>query len=82
MSESNRKKLGVIKGKVEDVPIDDCKELRDPMFVGLDPSYNSFGIIVIDKDGEIIEEKLLKSEKDEAENRILELEKEFEFIKN
>jgi Holliday junction resolvasome RuvABC endonuclease subunit len=64
--------------KKEDVV---CKDLKDPMFVGIDPSYNGFAIIVIDKDGEILEQKLISSDSDkEAEERIVELEKEFKFI--
>jgi len=56
---------------------------RDPKFVGLDPSYNGFAIIVLDKDAKILEQKLLKSDTDkEAEDRIIQLEKDFEFISN
>ena len=79
-----KKKLGVVgaakKSKKEDKT---CKPLKDPMFVGLDPSYNGFAIIVIDKTGEIIEQKLINtdSEKD-IEQRICDLEKEFKFIPN
>ena len=52
-------------------------------FVGIDHSYNSFAIIVIDKDGKIVEQKLLSSDSTkEPEDRILELEKGFSFIKN
>jgi Holliday junction resolvasome RuvABC endonuclease subunit len=57
--------------------------VNDHMFVGMDPSYNGFGIVVVDKKGEIVEQKLLSSNTDdEAEDRILELEKEFKFIPN
>lgn len=57
--------------------------VNDHMFVGLDPSYNGFAIIVVDKNGEIVEQKLLSSNTDdEAEDRIIELEKEFKFIPN
>lgn len=52
-------------------------------FVGIDHSFNSFAIIVIDKNGEIVEQKLLSSNSEnEPEDRILELEKGFSFIKN
>jgi len=75
-------KGGVITGKKDEVEIV-CKTMRDPMFVGVDPSYNGFGIIVLDKEGEIIEQKLLKSDtKKEVEERILELEEGFKFIPN
>jgi crossover junction endodeoxyribonuclease RuvC len=80
--DDDKKKLGVVVGNKKEVAA--CKkELRDPMFVGIDPSYNSFGIIVIDQNGELIEQKLLKSTiKAEPEDRIMELEKAFEFIPN
>jgi len=59
------------------------KTLRDPMFVGLDPSYNGFAIMVLDKEGTIIEQKLLTSDtKKEAEERIIELEEGFKFVPN
>ena len=51
------------------------------MFVGLDPSYNGFGIIVLDGKGEIVDQKLLTTtSKEEIEQRILNLEAEFKFI--
>lgn len=57
--------------------------VNDHMFVGIDPSYNGFAIVVVDKGGEIIEQKLLSSDTNsEAEDRILEMEKEFKFIPN
>lgn len=56
-------------------------EIRDPMFVGVDPSYNGFGIIVLDRDGNIIEQRLITSKSElEVEERIIELEKKFDFI--
>ncbi len=72
------------KAKKEDVEkITNHKVLKDPMFVGLDPSYNGFAIMVIDKNGEIVEQKLLSSDtKKEAEERIIELEVGFKFIPN
>jgi len=76
------KKLGVIAGKKEEKIIKH-KEVKDPMFVGMDPSYNGFSIMVIDKNGEIIEQKLLSSDtKKEAEERIIELERGFKFVPN
>ena len=57
-----------------------CAE-RDPIFVGMDPSFNGFGIIVLDKDAKIIEQKLLKTDTDiEDEERIIQLEKEYKFV--
>jgi crossover junction endodeoxyribonuclease RuvC len=81
----SEKKLGVIgaKGKIKQDEIKNCKLIEDPMFVGLDPSYNGFGIIVLDKDATIVEQRLLTSDsKSEVEERLLELEKGFDFIPN
>ena len=78
------KKLGVVgaKEKIKKVK-NDCNVLRDPMFVGMDPSFNGFAIIVLDKDANIIEQKLFGSDTEsEPEDRLLELEKEFKFIPN
>lgn len=77
------KKKGVIRGKEKPTEIPQCKELRDPMFVGVDPSFTGFGIIVLDKDANIVEQKLFGSDsKAEVEDRLMELEKEFSFIPN
>ncbi len=77
------KKKGVITGKKQEVIKPLHKELRDPMFVGMDPSFNGFGIIVLDRDANIVEQKLLKSTpKAEIEDRLMELEKGYEFIPN
>jgi crossover junction endodeoxyribonuclease RuvC len=74
------KKKGVITEKKKK-QINPKKELRDPMFVGMDPSFTGFAIIVLDKDANIIEQKLFGSDsKGETEDRLLELEKEFKFI--
>ena len=57
--------------------------MKDPMFVGMDPSYNGFAIILLDKDANILEQKLFKSDTIlEAEDRIIQLEKEFKFVAN
>ena len=41
------------------------KTCKDPMFVGIDPSINATGIIILDEDAHIREQKLfsVKSEK-------------------
>ena len=81
MGSEAEKKKGVLGARKFKKVEKNSTELRDPMFVGVDPSYNGFAIIVVDKKGEIIEQKLLSSDtKKEAEERILELEKEFKFI--
>lgn len=84
MPKDDKKKLCVVK---EEIKIEESvctkTELRDPMFVGIDPSFNGFAIVVIDKDANIIEQKLIKTEsKLEIEERIINLEKEFKFIPN
>jgi crossover junction endodeoxyribonuclease RuvC len=60
----------------------DLNVLKDPMFVGMDPSYNGFAIVVLDKDANILEKKLFGSESKEVEDRLIELEKEYKFIRN
>jgi crossover junction endodeoxyribonuclease RuvC len=51
------------------------------MFVGLDPSYNEFGLIILDQEANIVEQRLLTSDsKLDADERIIQLEKEFKFI--
>jgi crossover junction endodeoxyribonuclease RuvC len=77
------KKKGVVGAKKLDLKKKDCDVLRDPMFVGMDPSYNGFAIIVLDKDANIIEQKLFASDtKLETEDRLMALEKEYKFVKN
>jgi len=60
-----------------------CNTKRDPMFVGVDPSFNGFAIIVLDKDANIVEQMLFGSDsKTEPEDRLIELEKQYSFIPN
>lgn len=74
-------KGGVIQGKQEEEKIPKKDNLKDPMFVGLDPSYNMFGLIILDQEANIVEQKLITSgSKLEADERIIQLEKEFKFI--
>ena len=55
--------------------------MKSPLFVGMDPSYNGFAIVIIDKDAKIIDQILLKSNTEyEAEDRIIQLEKGFVFL--
>ena len=50
-------------------------------FIGVDPSYNNFAIIILNKDANITNKILLKSNtKDEIEDRIIELEKGFNLL--
>ena len=80
----SKKKLGVVGAKKQvKEKKNECGVLRDPMFVGMDPSFNGFAIVVLDQDGEIIEQKLFGSETEsEPEDRLMELEKEFKFVPN
>ena len=56
---------------------------RDPMFVGMDPSYNGFAIVILDQNANIVEQKLFGSTKaKEVEDRLIELENEYNFIPN
>ena len=55
--------------------------MNDLKFIGIDPSYNGFGIIILNNEGNIIKEELLTSKSnDEVEDRILSLEEKFKFI--
>ncbi len=59
------------------------KILRDPMFVGMDPSFNGFAIVVLDQEANIVEQKLFGSDSNaDIEDRLMELEKEFKFVPN
>ncbi len=50
-------------------------------FVGIDPSYNGFAIVILDKDANILEQDLFNSNKNnEAEDRIIQLESRFKFL--
>lgn len=82
MSKESDKKKGVLGAQKFKKVKKNCDVLRDPMFVGMDPSYNGFAIVVLDKDANIIEQKLFGSESEEVEDRLIELEKEFNFIPN
>lgn len=76
-----KKRKGVIRGRQEEVKTTIRNGSKDPMFVGLDPSYNEFGIIILDQNAEIIEKRLLTSDsKLDADERIIQLEEGFKFI--
>ena len=82
MAKDNMKKAGVLGARKFKKLEKTCDNLRDPMFVGMDPSFNGFAIVILDKDANIIEQKLFGSELEETEDRLMELEKEFKFIPN
>jgi len=53
----------------------------DKIFVGIDPSYNSTGLIVLDQTGKIIEQKNFSTSKNkEIEERIIEFEENISFV--
>jgi len=55
--------------------------MEPPIFVGMDPSYNGFAIVIIDKNADIVDQIVLKSKTThEAEDRIIQLEKGFAFV--
>ena len=58
------------------------KTCADPLFVGIDPSINGTGIIVLDKDANIVEQKLFSVKADTFEESLVKYEKEIEFIAN
>jgi crossover junction endodeoxyribonuclease RuvC len=60
----------------------DIKTCRDPLFVGIDPSINATGIIVLDIDANIIEQKLFSVKSEKFEESLLKYEKEIKFIPN
>jgi len=74
------KKKGVIKGKTEKIIKKEKKNI-DPIFVGIDPSFSGSGVIVLDKDGEIIEEKLITTDsKQSVEERLIDIREQLSFI--
>jgi len=56
---------------------------NEKLFVGIDPSYNSTGLIVLDQTAKIVEQKTFSTSKDkEIEERLIEFENEIKFIPN
>ena len=57
------------------------KCITDPKFVGLDLSYTGTGLIVLDNNGLILEQKLISTDsKNDTEDRILKIGDEIDFI--
>jgi len=82
MLKIEKKKLGVIGANKKPKEMKSHKStLRDPMFVGMDPSYNNFAIVILDQDANIVDQQLFGSTKTtEVEDRLIELEKKYDFI--
>jgi len=77
---TTEKKLGVIKGKGV-IKVKNIKKITDPIFVGIDHSFTGTGVILLDKDGEILEQKLIKSNpKQTIEERLIDLREQLSFI--
>lgn len=73
-------KKGVIKGKTQKKTTT-TKTNKDPIFVGIDPSFNATGVILLDKNGDIIEQKLISSNsKESAEERLIDIRNQLSFI--
>lgn len=60
----------------------DIKTCKDPLFVGIDPSINATGLVIIDENATIIEQKLFSVKDDLFEKSLVKYEKEIRFIPN
>jgi crossover junction endodeoxyribonuclease RuvC len=60
----------------------DVKTCKDPLFVGIDPSINATGLVVVDQHATIIESKLFSVASEKFEESLLKYEKEIKFIPN
>jgi len=50
-------------------------------FIGLDPSFNSFGVVVLDKQGGIVDQKIISSNtKFDIEFRLVSIEEQLQFL--
>ena len=79
--------MGKVRGGVPNRGIkkEECKVdkecISDPKFVGLDLSYVATGLIVLDSNGEILEQKLINTTpKYDTEERIIQIENQIRFI--
>ena len=80
MTKASEKKKGVLGGRSIKFEKRDRSTITNPIFVGIDPSFNGFGIVILDKDGNMIENKFIVSKPGEPEDRLIELETKFNFI--
>ena len=60
----------------------DVKTCKDPLFVGIDPSINGTGLVIIDENANIVEQKLFSIKSETFEESLVKYEKEIEFIAN
>lgn len=57
------------------------KKNTDPIYVGIDHSFTGTGVVLLDKGGEILEQKLIKSNpKQTIEERLIDLKEQLSFI--
>ena len=78
-----QKKRGVVREETKQK--ETCKSIktcRDPLFVGIDPSINGTGIVVLDQNANIIEQKLFSIKSEIIEEALLKYEDEIKFIAN
>ena len=54
----------------------------EPLFVGVDPSINATGLVILDEKANIVEQRLFSVKADLFEESLLKYEKEIEFIPN
>lgn len=64
---TDKKRKGVIRGKQDTTPRCNVVTSNEKVFVGIDPSLRATGLIVIDQDQCIMEEKLIVTTKNESE---------------
>ena len=60
----------------------DVKTCKDPLFVGLDPSINGTGLVIIDENANIVEQKLFSIKSETFEESLVKYEKEIELRAN
>ena len=65
---------------MDKIQCNDVKTCKDPLFVGIDPSINATGLIVIDSNSNIIEQKLFSVKSEKFEEGLLKYEQEIGFI--
>ena len=65
---------------MDKIQCNDVKTCKDPLFVGIDPSINATGLIVLDSNANIIEQKLFSVKSEKFEEGLLKYEQEIGFI--
>ena len=65
---------------MDKIQCNDVKTCKEPLFVGIDPSINETGLIVLDSNANIIEQKLFSVKSEKFEEGLLKYEQEIGFI--